>query len=378
MSEATHDAFLMVDSHGNVQFWNPAAERLFGIPAEEALGVELQQLLPPAPNRDYLCNRVLTFLVKEKQLPPGEAIQETVARNRDGTEIPVDLAMNPFEVEGLRYVVATVRDISARKEADARVQDQLMFSNALIDTIPNPIFIMDTDARYLGCNRAYEVTFGVSRNAIIGKRTQELEHFPAPLRSMLNNEEFAALQEQQMRHHELKMSFPGGQEHTLLYWCTTFNLSDGRLAGLINVMVDITAQKRAEQDLHILSQAVECSPVSMLLLDRAGNIEYANPSFYQRLSLDRAAVDGAFYATFLSSQNAPDVLRSLQETLEKGGNWQGDLVSTTKHGEALWESAWFSPIIDAEGAITHYGGHERGHHGQKKNGVRTYRGQRSR
>ncbi len=366
MSEAIHDALLMVDSHGTVQFWNPAAELLFGIPAEEALGVELQVLLPPVQNRDYLCNRVLTFLVNEKLRTEGSAVQETVARNRNGYEIPVDLALNPFEVEGLRYVVATVRDISSRKEADARIQDQLMFSNALIDTIPNPIFIMDTHARYLGCNRAYESTFDVSRDAIIGKQTEELEHFPRQFRTMLRGEELAALSEREMRHHELRLTFPNGQEHRLLYWCTTFNLSDGRLAGLINVMVDITAQKRTEQDLHILSQAVECSPISVLLLDRDGKIQYANPTFYQRLMLEQSDVAGKSYAAFLSSRNPADVLESLRETMITGGNWQGDLISTTRYGEMIWESAWYSPITDAEGEVTHYAAMKEDITGRKK------------
>ena len=61
MSEATHDALLMVDAHGVVQFWNPAAEQLFGIPADEALGTELQVLLPIVANRDYFCNQVPDF-----------------------------------------------------------------------------------------------------------------------------------------------------------------------------------------------------------------------------------------------------------------------------------------------------------------------------
>ena len=366
MSDATHDALLMVDWHGTVQFWNPAAEHLFGIPAEEALGVELQVLLPPVQNRDYLCNRVLTFLVNEKQLTQASTIQETVARNRNGNEIPVDLAMNPFEVEGLRYVVATVRDISSRKEADARIQDQLMFSNALIDTIPNPIFIMDTNACYLGCNRAYEAFFGVSRDAIIGKKTEELGYFPEQFRSMLHGEELAALSERKMRHHELRLTLPNGQEHRLLYWCTTFDLSDGRPAGLINVMVDITAQKQAEQDLHILSQAVECSPVSVLLLSRDGRIEYANPTFYQRLLLEQSAVLGKSYDEFLSAQNSKDVLQSLRETMVAGGNWQGDLISINRYGETIWESAWYSPITDSEGDVTHYVGMKEDITGRKK------------
>ena len=306
------------------------------------------------PTGIIFATRCLTFLVNEKQRIPGEPVLETVARNRNGTEMPVDLAMNSFEVEGLRHVVATVRDISARKEADARIKDQLMFSSALIDTIPNPIFLMDTEARYLGCNRAYEDTFNVPRDTIIGKLTQELDHFPESLRTMLHNEELTALSERQMRHHEIRMPFPGGQEHHLLYWCTTFNLSDGRLAGLINVMVDITAQKRAEQALHILSQAVESSPVSMLLLDREGNIEYANSTFYKRLKLEKSDVVGASYATYLSAGNSDELVEVLKDTLQSGGTWQGDLVSASSRGESIWESAWFTPIMDSEGQITHY------------------------
>ena len=63
------------------------------------------------------------------------------------------------ESEGVLWVV---EDITDRRRAEQAKQDQIRFQSALIDTIPNPIFIKDPDGVFLGCNRAYEEAFGLT------------------------------------------------------------------------------------------------------------------------------------------------------------------------------------------------------------------------
>src|SRR4030095_4376866 len=68
------------------------------------------------------------------------------------------------------------RQIVRRERAEAALSNQLAFQEVLLDTVPTALFFKDTQGRYIGCNRAFEETFGVTRAELIGKTV--LEGFP--------------------------------------------------------------------------------------------------------------------------------------------------------------------------------------------------------
>src|SRR5262249_39301421 len=69
-------------------------------------------------------------------------------------------------------------DVSAQKAAEEALADQLAYQRALLDTVPNPIYMKDNEARFIDCNRAYEAAFGTKKEALIGKTAHELPHIP--------------------------------------------------------------------------------------------------------------------------------------------------------------------------------------------------------
>ena len=69
-------------------------------------------------------------------------------------------------------------DVTELKRAEEALSDQLKFTEALVDTIPNPISVKDTERRYLNFNRAYEEAFGIRREDYIGKTVMDREGIP--------------------------------------------------------------------------------------------------------------------------------------------------------------------------------------------------------
>lgn len=141
------------------------------------------------------------------------------------------------------------REIKSRKSAEAALEDQLMLLEALIDSLPNPIFITDTAARYTGCNSAYEVAFGIQRNEIIGKTFQDLLKLPEIKKSILIAEDHAVLKEGRPLHDEVAVRFADGRIHDMLFWKVPFQFSGGRPGGILGVMVDISDRKQMEAEL---------------------------------------------------------------------------------------------------------------------------------
>ncbi|MDK9706194.1 MAG: transporter substrate-binding domain-containing protein [Desulforhopalus sp.] len=184
------------------------------------------------------------------KLAEGRQVQiERLVSRQDGTGIwcslsgkALDRRLPPDLTAGVLWVVD---DISKRREAERLVKDQVMFQAALIDTIPNPIFIKDADARFAGCNRAYETAFGVDRDQVIGKTMVDLEVFPEDFRTDHHIEASELIASGGMRRRQLSLPFADGRDHHVLYWLAGFDLSDGRRGGLIGVMVDITELREA-------------------------------------------------------------------------------------------------------------------------------------
>jgi sigma-B regulation protein RsbU (phosphoserine phosphatase) len=150
--------------------------------------------------------------------------------------------------------VVILRDITERKQSEKAIADQLAFNLALIDAIPNPMFVKNPDTKFVAFNKAYEEAFGIERDRYIDKTVMELEHVPPEARQVFQKEDETLLDEGGIRHRELSIVLADDHEHHLLYWTRTFDLSDGERGGLLGVLVDITRQKDLERELSIANK----------------------------------------------------------------------------------------------------------------------------
>ena len=134
----------------------------------------------------------------------------------------------------------------------------------------------------------------------------------------------------------------------------------GRLAGTVTAFHDITERKRTEQALREseerarkLSAVVEQSPVSVLITDPTGVIEYVNQKFEEKTGYSSAEAIGQNPRIVKSGMMAPEVYEDLWKTVLAGGEWKGELHNRRKNGELFWEYVTISPIRHL-GRITHF------------------------
>jgi two-component system sensor histidine kinase ResE len=130
----TGDAVIMADCDRNVQFWNVAAERLFGWRAEEILGKPLP-MIPPDREQESI---ELTERARRGDRLVGV---ETVRQRRDGSLVEVSLTLTAaVEANGsVRSYVAVIRDISERKAIERARAD---FAAMLTHDIRNPLAVV--------------------------------------------------------------------------------------------------------------------------------------------------------------------------------------------------------------------------------------------
>ena len=119
-------------------------------------------------------------------------------------------------------------------------------------------------------------------------------------------------------------------------------------------MSDITEHKQAEESLITLSAAVEQSPVSIVISDPQGLIEYVNPMFEQVSGYRRAEVIGQNPNILSSHEKSVVEYRAMWAMLLAGEIWRGEFHNRRKDGSLFWEQAVIAPIFDDHGSPIHY------------------------
>lgn len=147
---------------------------------------------------------------------------------------------------------------------------------------------------------------------------------------------------------------------------------DRRFLGYRGAGRDITERKRAEeairrtndeleklvesrtQEIRKLSKAVEQSPVSVIITDLKGNIEYVSPSFTEKTGYPLDEVIGKNPRMFKAESTHESVYRDLWQTITEGRDWIGEFQNRNRDGSIVWVQAHVSPVKDSDGEITHY------------------------
>ena len=113
-------------------------------------------------------------------------------------------------------------------------------------------------------------------------------------------------------------------------------------------------KKRIAKQLQLLSASVEQSPVSILITDNKGVIEYVNPKFCDITGYSYSEAIGNNPKLLKSGFQSDDVYTKLWNKISNGEVWKGELHNKKINGDYFWEFANISPIFNEKGAITHY------------------------
>ena len=105
--------------------------------------------------------------------------------------------------------------------------------------------------------------------------------------------------------------------------------------------------------MRILSTVVEQSPVSIVITDLQGNIEYVNPKTTELTGYTPQEMIGQNARILKSGETSAEEYRNLWRTI-RTGEWRGMLHNRKKNGELFWEAAAIRPIFDPSGKPTHY------------------------
>lgn len=160
--EASPDGVVVVDGAGVVVLVNHQLERMFGYERAQLVGHPVETLLPVA-QRDAHAGHRMRYVSSPHVRPMGQAM-ELWGRRADGAEFPVEVSLSPCQSAQGQLVIATVRDMTARRDAEQHMRNV----NLLLDGISEAVYFLDPDQlTFTYVNQAACAQSGFSRDELL-------------------------------------------------------------------------------------------------------------------------------------------------------------------------------------------------------------------
>jgi len=188
---------------------------------------------------------------------------ETTTDHADAVERQLLEARNTLEIQVIERTKQLAdnnrqleREILERKRVEEVQRNSLIFRQTLLNSIPSPIFFKNLLGMYLGCNHAFELCIGLSESQVVGRTAHDI--FPKSQADRIHERDMTLFAENRNQVYEERLNYADdGQAHDVIINKTTFHSSDGQVAGLVGIIIDISEHKRAEEALRHAKQVAE-------------------------------------------------------------------------------------------------------------------------
>jgi PAS domain S-box-containing protein len=245
------------------------------------------------------------------------------------------------------YQIDNTEKIQAQEELlKSKMEYQSFFEDDLTGD-----FISTSDGKILKCNPAFLRIFGFSsQNEVMDFNITDLYQSPQDRVNLIEKLKI----NKRLENISLEMKRTDGKHiYVIENILGTFN-KKGELVEIKGYIVDETERKIAEAQVNKISVAIEQSPVSIIITDKSGVIEYVNPKFLSITGYTLEEVLGKNPRILKTGHTTPEEYKNLWQTISKGNVWQGELLNKKKDGTLFWESASISPVRNQSGQIVNF------------------------
>jgi PAS domain S-box-containing protein len=249
--QSTPDAMLFVGRNARIVLANQQVEKLFGYSNEELVGKDLHVLIPERFRVRHR-NNVASYFSDPRTRPMGTRLQIYGLR-KDGAEFPADISLSPLEAERGLLVIAAIRDITDRKQAEREAAEgqklRLAQEVARIGT-----YEWDIQTDVMRWTPEMEALYGLQPGGF-GKTYAEWVRLIHPDDRPQTEEAVRKALQQGTLETEFRAVWPDGTVRWLAARGVVFKNGDGKPRRLVGVNIDITERRKTEEDMaRLLSE----------------------------------------------------------------------------------------------------------------------------
>ncbi len=358
LAENVSDVVWTTDLSIKLTWVSPSVKRILGFTPEEYSKRTVRQNFPSRYIKQFI-----ELLREERERDSDPKFDKGRTRLIEAEHYKSDgslvwMAMNiTFIRDELGHITGlqgVSRDITERKQAEMALQASEERLRQIIDLVPHFIFVKDVNGKFIIVNKALADAYGTTVGKLTGmtdadfaRSEDEARFFRENDLEVINSGKPRVIPEEQITDYR-------GRVRYLSTTKIPFTYSEEQLPAVLGVCIDITEQRWIEEQNRKLSQAVEQSPVSIVMTDPEGTIEYVNPKFTEVTGYHFNEAIGQNPRILKSGRMDSAVYEKLWKTITSGREWHGELHNRKRNGDLYWEFATISPIRNAEGNITHF------------------------
>jgi PAS domain S-box-containing protein len=367
--ETANEGIWCIDTTGRTLFTNQRMAALLGCSVDDLVGRHVSEFIVPDDLAAYTREWTERHLGKRGNY-------ELRLRHRNGSVRWMHLSSTPLydekgafsgsfsmladitdrviAEENLRQINEELEERVCKRTAD--LDHQVHFLQQLIDTIPSPVYYKDSNFRYLGCNRTFESYLGLSRDAIIGKTTNDIA--PQDLAALTALKDQYLISHQGIQVYQIKFPHQDASVRDIIVKKATFNDSSGRTLGIIGVWMDISDRVRAEEALTESEKrfrAVVQDQSELIYRFRVDRrILFANKAFLDYFALDENKTVGYIFRLPIHPDDQQSVNDHFASLVPEHPVGLIEYRCTRGDGSVAWQQWSNRAFFDGAGNVTEY------------------------
>ncbi|CAM4389003.1 PAS domain S-box protein [Shewanella livingstonensis] len=340
------DGFVIASLDGSIVEVNQSFANMTGYTTDELISLSVNQI--ETDDKRQFSKRNLDRAKREQRFN-----YTSLHKHKQGHLYHVEVTVSYWDGDNGMFF-CFVKDISERIEAEKKLLLSESKFRHIFERIPAiSVQGYNKNREVIFWNQASENLYGYTKEQALGSKLEDLI-IPAPYRQhVIDNVNTWITEGLPIPAEELLLMRSDGSNIQVYSSHTLINNTDNE-AEMYCIDIDLSAQKKAEAQALTLSQAIEQSPISMILTDTNSKIEYVNSAFENISGYRAEEVIGQQTSILKSGLTPKSLYKELWEAISTGQAWQGELQNKKKNGDIFWEHAHIAPIFDSAGVTKHY------------------------
>jgi PAS domain S-box-containing protein len=339
-----------LDLEGRVVIFNRKCEELTGYSQNEVIGGNWFEIFLPVSWQNQVYE---VFSQLKKGILPSTFENPIVTKNGEERIIFWHNTVIEAEKGEPQLILAIGEDITEQELLKRKLVESERRHRELFERAVDPIFLLDTEARFIDGNPAAEEISGYTKGELLGK----------PFSVLLSPEEGRKASSRFQRllsgkspiyHGRCELIRKDGKRVPVEVRSTVI-LREGKPVGILGIARDVSRRERLERLLKETSERLESllenTPASVIITDRQGVIQYTNPAAEQLYGYSKDELLGKHFSVIVPEPGVETVTSLVNRVLSGEALRNIEAERITKQGEARNIILTLSPIKDHEGAI---------------------------
>lgn len=343
------DGVVIVDDNGRIEGLNAAAERMYGWTRAELLGQHIDRLIPESYRQGM--ENYLPTLLKSGTSDIIGGSREVELLRKDGSELPIRLALGKAQLPNRTLYVGFVSDISERKAMEKALRESEQQYSSLIGNIPGVAFrcLLDESWSMLFISDAVEKLTGWASDDFISRRKSISELYHPEDYSRVAEEVLADISRGRSYTVEYRIYDRQGAEHWIWESGSAVLGDDGEPKWIDGVLLDITESKLRNAEFEGTAKAIGRA-LSVIEFDLQGRVLSANYNFLELMGYEEEELIGQDHRIFCEQSYVDSgAYAEFWARLTRGELDSGEYLRLGKGGREVWIQASYNPIFDADG-----------------------------